>query len=180
MSFLGDFATKIKPVSTWADLTLPEPHLQALQEIAAHLGSGEQLSTGGATALFSGENVPGKMIAAEALAQQFGKELYRVDLSQIVSEYVDETEKNLQRLFDAAEERGAILLFDEADALFGKQSEVKDGHDRYANIKINYLLQHMEQYSGVAILAANTTCEWDPALLQRIRFLVDFPSTPVK
>ena len=101
--------------------------------------------------------------------------LYRIDLSAVVSKYIGETEKNLRRLFDAAEDGGAILLFDEADALFGKRSEVKDSHDRYANIEINYLLQRMEAYRGLAILATNMKSALDPAFMRRLRFIVNFP-----
>ena len=109
----------------------------------------------GISALFAGESGTGKTMAAEVIADELGLDLYRIDLSAVVSKYIGETEKNLRRLFDAAEDGGAILFFDEADALFGKRSEVKDSHDRYANIEINYLLQRMEAYRGLAILATN-------------------------
>ena len=114
-------------------------------------------------------------MAAEVLAHELGLDLYRIDLSAVVSKYIGETEKNLRRLFDAAEDGGAILFFDEADALFGKRSEVKDSHDRYANIEVNYLLQRMEAYRGLAILATNMKDALDPAFLRRLRFVVDFP-----
>jgi len=100
--------------------------------------------------------------------------LYRIDLSGVVSKYIGETEKNLRKLFDAAEQGGAILLFDEADALFGKRSEVKDSHDRYANIEVNYLLQRMEAFTGLAILATNMKAALDPAFMRRLRFVVNF------
>jgi SpoVK/Ycf46/Vps4 family AAA+-type ATPase len=109
------------------------------------------------------------------LGRELRLDLYRIDLSQVVSKYIGETEKNLRRVFDAAEGSGAILLFDEADALFGKRSEVKDSHDRYANIEVGYLLQRMEAYSGLAILTTNQRGALDPAFLRRIRFIVEFP-----
>ena len=125
-------------------------------------------------ALFSGESGTGKTMAAEVLANELKLELYRIDLSSVVNKYIGETEKNLRRLFDAAEEGGAILFFDEADALFGKRSEVKDSHDRYANIEINYLLQRLESFSGLAIMATNMKAALDTAFLRRIRFIVEF------
>jgi SpoVK/Ycf46/Vps4 family AAA+-type ATPase len=115
-------------------------------------------------------------MGAEVLADELRLSLYRIDLSTVVSKYIGETEKNLRRLFDAAEDGGAILFFDEADALFGKRSEVKDSHDRYANIEINYLLQRIESYRGLAILATNLKGSLDQAFLRRLRFIVDFPA----
>jgi vesicle-fusing ATPase len=114
-------------------------------------------------------------MAAEVLANHLGLDLYRIDLAGVVSKYIGETEKNLRRLFDAAERGGAVLLFDEADALFGKRTEVKDSHDRYANIEVNYLLQRMEDYRGLAILATNMRSLLDHAFLRRLRFILDFP-----
>jgi len=114
-------------------------------------------------------------MAAEVLARELGLLLYRIDLSAVVSKYIGETEKNLRRLFDAADDGGAILFFDEADALFGRRSEVKDSHDRYANIEINYLLQRMESYRGLAILATNMKSALDTAFVRRLRFIVNFP-----
>ncbi len=114
-------------------------------------------------------------MAAEVLAAELRLDLYRIDLAGVVSKYIGETEKNLRRVFDAAEDGGAILLFDEADALFGKRSEVKDSHDRYANIEVSYLLQRMEAYRGLAILTTNLKSALDPAFLRRIRFVVQFP-----
>jgi SpoVK/Ycf46/Vps4 family AAA+-type ATPase len=113
-------------------------------------------------------------MAAEVIASDLRLDLYRIDLAGVVSKYIGETEKNLRRLFDAAESGGAILFFDEADALFGKRSEVKDSHDRYANIEINYLLQRMEAFRGLAILATNMRSALDRAFLRRLRFTVDF------
>jgi SpoVK/Ycf46/Vps4 family AAA+-type ATPase len=114
-------------------------------------------------------------MGAEALANDLHLDLYRIDLASVVSKYIGETEKNLQRVFDAADQSGAILLFDEADALFGKRSEVKDSHDRYANIEVSYLLQRMEAYRGLAILTTNMKTALDPAFLRRLRFIVEFP-----
>ena len=129
----------------------------------------------GVRALFEGPSGTGKTLAARVLAAELGRDLYRVDLSQVVSKYIGETEKNLRRVFDAAEEGGAILLFDEADALFGKRTEVRDSHDRYANIEVSYLLQRMESYRGLAILTTNMKSVLDTAFLRRIRFIVHFP-----
>src|SRR5438876_2806262 len=157
-----------------------------LRQIAAHVrrrttvnetwGFASKSSRGlGITALFSGASGTGKTMAAEVLANELRLDLYRIDLSQIVSKYIGETEKNLRRVFDAAEEGGSILLFDEADALFGKRSEVKDSHDRYANIEVSYLLQRMEAYRGLAILTTNMKNALDAAFQRRIRFVVQFP-----
>src|SRR6202043_608597 len=139
-------------------------------------GFGGKMSRGfGISALFAGDSGTGKTMAAEVIANQLRLNLYRIDLSCVVSKYIGETEKNLRRVFDAAEDGGAILFFDEADALFGKRSEVKDSHDRYANIEINYLLQRMESYTGLSVLATNRKGDLDPAFLRRIRFVVNFP-----
>ncbi|MEP7218695.1 MAG: ATP-binding protein, partial [Bacteroidota bacterium] len=129
----------------------------------------------GINALFAGESGTGKTMAAEVIANDLRLNLYRIDLSAVVSKYIGETEKNLRRLFDAAEDGGAILFFDEADALFGKRSEVKDSHDRYANIEINYLLQRIESYGGLAILATNMKSALDAAFMRRLRFIISFP-----
>jgi SpoVK/Ycf46/Vps4 family AAA+-type ATPase len=129
----------------------------------------------GTSVLFAGDSGTGKTMAAEVIANELRLSLYRIDLSAVVSKYIGETEKNLRRVFDAAEDGGAILFFDEADALFGKRSEVKDSHDRYANIEINYLLQRMEAYRGLAVLATNRKGALDPAFLRRLRFIVSFP-----
>jgi SpoVK/Ycf46/Vps4 family AAA+-type ATPase len=129
----------------------------------------------GVSALFAGESGTGKTMAAEVLARELQLDLYRIDLSSVVSKYIGETEKNLRRVFDAAEDAGAVLLFDEADALFGKRSEVKDSHDRYANIEVSYLLQRMEAYRGLAILTTNMKGALDGAFQRRLRFVVHFP-----
>jgi SpoVK/Ycf46/Vps4 family AAA+-type ATPase len=129
----------------------------------------------GIAALFTGESGTGKTMAAEAIANATGLDLYRIDLASTVSKYIGETEKNLKKIFDGAEGSGAVLLFDEADALFGKRSEVKDSHDRYANIETAYLLQRIETYRGLAILTTNMKGALDRAFLRRIRFVVQFP-----
>jgi AAA+ superfamily predicted ATPase len=183
---LDNLVQRIEPVATWDDLVLPELQIQTLHEIAMQVkqrfkvydewGFASKGSRGlGISALFTGDSGTGKTMAAEVIANELHLDLYRIDLSQAVSKYIGETEKNLRRIFDAAEEGGAILLFDEADALFGKRSEVKDSHDRYANIEVSYLLQRMEAYRGLAILTTNMKNALDPAFLRRIRFIVQFP-----
>ncbi|MCI0539361.1 MAG: AAA family ATPase [Verrucomicrobiales bacterium] len=183
---LEDLAQRIEPSATWDDLILPEPQMQMLREIAIHTRNRARVydewdfaSKGarglGISALFAGPSGTGKTMASEVLARELQLDLYRIDLSQVVSKYIGETEKNLRRVFDAAEEGGALLLFDEADALFGKRSEVKDSHDRYANIEISYLLQRMEAYRGLAILTTNMKSVLDTAFLRRLRFVVQFP-----
>jgi SpoVK/Ycf46/Vps4 family AAA+-type ATPase len=129
----------------------------------------------GDTALFTGESGTGKTMAAEVLARELELDLYRIDLSAVVSKYIGETEKNVKQVFDAAEEGGVLLLFDEADALFGKRSDVRDSHDRYANIEVSYLLQRMEAYEGLAILTTNLKSAMDRAFQRRLRFTVNFP-----
>jgi ATPase family associated with various cellular activities (AAA)/Winged helix domain, variant len=183
---LDDLAQRIEPAADWDDLVLPEAQRRILEEIAIHVrrrstvydtwGFAARGSRGlGIAALFAGASGTGKTMAAEVLAGELALDLYRIDLSSVVSKYIGETEKNLRRVFDAAEEGGAILLFDEADALFGKRSEVKDSHDRYANIEVSYLLQRMESYRGLAILTTNQRNALDPSFLRRLRFVVQFP-----
>jgi vesicle-fusing ATPase len=183
---LEGLAERIDPAATWDDLVLPDGHTELLREVVRHVrhrtqvyerwGFGERTSRGlGVTALFAGESGTGKTLAAEVLAGELGLDLYRIDLAATVSKYIGETEKNLRRLFDAAEASGAVLLFDEADALFGKRGEVKDGHDRYANLEVAYLLQRMESYRGLAILTTNLRSNVDRAFLRRLRFVVQFP-----
>ena len=163
---LDELATRIVPNAGWDDLILPDPQRNMLRQIAAQVrqrrrvydewGFGKHHERGlGVAALFSGESGTGKTLAAEVLASELHLDLYRIDLSAVVSKYIGESEKNLRRVFDAAEDTGAILLFDEADALFGKRSDVKDSHDRYANIEVSYLLQRIEAYRGLAILTTN-------------------------
>ncbi|MDX1546711.1 MAG: ATP-binding protein [Rhodothermales bacterium] len=183
---LADLAERIEPAATWDDLVLPALQAQTLREVAVHVrrrmtvyeawGFGARSARGlGISALFAGPSGTGKTMAAEVLAHDLHLDLYRIDLSRVVSKYIGETEKNLARVFDAAEAGGAILLFDEADALFGKRSEVKDSHDRYANIEVSYLLQRMEAYRGLAILTTNLKSALDDAFLRRLRFVVTFP-----
>jgi ATPase family associated with various cellular activities (AAA)/Winged helix domain, variant len=183
---LEDLALRIEPIATWDDLVLPAQQRATLQEIAAHVrhrarvyeqwGFAAKSARGlGISALFCGPSGTGKTMAAEVLANELALDLFRIDLSAVVSKYIGETEKNLRRVFDAAETGGAILLFDEADALFGKRTEVRDSHDRFANIEISYLLQRMEAYRGLAILTTNMHRALDSAFMRRIRFIVRFP-----
>jgi len=183
---LGELAERLRPLATWDDLVLPETETKLLHDIATQVrhrftvnetwGFAVKSDRGlGISALFAGVSGTGKTMASEVLANELRLDLYRIDLSQVVSKYIGETEKNLRRVFDEAEEGGAILLFDEADALFGKRSEVKDSHDRYANIEIGYLLQRMEAYRGLAILTTNMKDSLDAAFLRRLRFIVHFP-----
>jgi hypothetical protein len=183
---LPGLAQRIDARAGWNDLVLPDAQHRALQQIAVHArhrltvhhawGFASKSARGlGIATLFWGDSGTGKTLAAEALANELGLALYRIDLSAVVSKYIGETEKNLRKLFDAAEDAGAILLFDEADALFGKRSEVKDSHDRYANIEVSYLLQRMEAYSGLAILTTNHKAALDSAFQRRLRFVVHFP-----
>jgi len=170
----------------WDSLVLPDAEKKLLRQIMDQAGQrhrvyeewgfNRRMSRGlGINALFAGESGTGKTLAAEVIAHELKLNLYRIDLSQVVSKYIGETEKNLRKLFDAAEDGGTILFFDEADALFGKRSEIKDSHDRYANIEINYLLQRMESYRGLAILATNMKSALDEAFMRRLRFIVNFP-----
>jgi AAA+ superfamily predicted ATPase len=185
-SALDGLAQRIVSDLHWDDLVLPTEHKQTLRLIAAQLrkrstvyeqwGFADKSRRGlGISALFYGPSGTGKTMAAEVLANELQLDLYHIDLSRIVSKYVGETESNLRRVFDAAEENGAILLFDEADSLFGTRSQVKDSHDRYANIEVSYLLQRMEAYRGLAVLTTNMRSALDPAFLRRIRFAVQFP-----
>lgn len=182
---LNTLAQRLDPKATWDDIVLPEDETALLQQIANQVrqrhtvyedwGFQQRMNRGlGISTLFAGESGTGKTMAAEVIANELRLDLYRIDLSAVVSKYIGETEKNLRRLFDAAENGGAILFFDEADALFGKRSEVKDSHDRYANIEINYLLQRIESYRGLAILATNFKNAIDSAFMRRLRFVVNF------
>ncbi|CAM5610585.1 ATP-binding protein [Rhodanobacter lindaniclasticus] len=183
---LDQLAQRIVPKAGWDDLKLPDSEKDLLHQIADQVaqrstvyddwGFRQRMNRGlSVSALFTGESGTGKTMAAEVLARELGLSLYRIDLSAVVSKYIGETEKNLRKLFDAAEDGGAILFFDEADALFGKRSEVKDSHDRYANIEVNYLLQRLESFRGLAILATNMKGALDGAFLRRLRFVVNFP-----
>jgi hypothetical protein len=183
---LEQLAQRIAPAAVWDDLVLPDPQKSTLHQIAVQArhrikvyetwGFAARGRRGlGVSALFAGESGTGKTLAAEVLAAELGLDLYRIDLSAVVSKYIGETEKNLRQVFDSAEEAGAVLLFDEADALFGKRSDVKDSHDRYANIEVGYLLQRMEAYQGLAILTTNLKSSLDRAFQRRLRFMVEFP-----
>jgi ATP-dependent 26S proteasome regulatory subunit len=182
---LSTLGRKIKPHHAWKDIVLPEDRLRQLQEICNSMkyrslvfdqwGFDRKLSLGkGLNILFAGPSGTGKTMAAEIMAGELGLDLYKIDLSTVVSKYIGETEKNLARIFAEAETSNAILFFDEADALFGKRSEVRDSHDRYANIEINYLLQKMEEHEGVVILATNFRKNMDDAFVRRMHFTVEF------
>ena len=183
---LDELAQRIDSTVSWEDLVLSDKEREILREIAAHVrqrakvyeswGMGRKSSRGlGISALFAGASGTGKTLAAEVLGNELNLDVYRIDLSTVVSKYIGETEKNLRKIFDRAEGCGVILLFDEADALFGKRSEVKDSHDRYANMEVSYLLQRIETYRGLTILTTNLKNDLDRAFLRRIRFLVNFP-----
>ena len=183
-------AQRITPKATWDDIVLPPAQIGFLSHIADQVeqrskvyeewGFRRRNTRGlGITVLFAGESGTGKTMAAEILANHLKLNLYRIDLSAVVSKYIGETEKNLRQLFDAAEDGGALLFFDEADSLFGKRSEVKDSHDRYANIEVNYLLQRLEAYQGLAILATNMKSGLDEAFTRRLRFSVTFQTPDV-
>jgi ATPase family associated with various cellular activities (AAA)/Winged helix domain, variant len=181
----GDLAQRVESGATWDTLVLPLEVTDALRGIVAHVRHRTLVHDGwgfagagnrgrGVAALFAGTSGTGKTTAAEIVARELGFDLYRVDLAGVVSKYIGETEKNLRRLFDAAESGGCVLFFDEAEALFGKRGEIRDGHDRYANIEIDYLLQRIEAFRGVAILATNAKAQLDAAFLRRLRFVVTF------
>lgn len=183
---LEGLARKIEPIYTWDDIVLPDDARTQLQEmyqwvvhrhkVLHEWGFGRKLAYGrGVSALFAGPSGTGKTMSAEIIAKALGLDLYKINLSSVVSKYIGETEKNLERIFTAAENANAILFFDEADALFGKRSEVRDAHDRYANIEIAYLLQRMEQYEGITILATNLRQNIDDAFLRRLQFIIEFP-----
>jgi hypothetical protein len=176
----------IEPRATWDDLVLPEPPLQQLRALVAAVrhratvlddwGFSERSARGlGTAALFAGGSGTGKTLAAEVIATTLGLDLVVVDLSQVVSKYIGETEKNLGRVFEAAEDSAAVLLFDEADTLFGKRTEIRDSHDRYANLEVGYLLQRIESFRGLAVLTTNAKSVLDQAFLRRLRFIVSFP-----
>jgi SpoVK/Ycf46/Vps4 family AAA+-type ATPase len=184
---LNRLAQHIEAKASWDDVELPEETRRLFEEICEQAeqrkqtreaqGYRHKMSRGsGIKLLFYGDNSSSKLIAAEAMAQCLQIPLYRVDLSALVNKYIGEIEKNLRRVFNAAENAGVILFFDEADALFGKRSEVKDSHDRYANIEINYLSRRMEAFCGLVILAAKKKTAFDEAALQRMHWIVNFPT----
>lgn len=183
---LGILARRVESCRGWKDIVLPTDSLRALHEINAHVkyrhvvysewGFGDRIvRSKGLSVLFYGASGTGKTLAAEILANDLHLELYKIDLSMVVSKYIGETEKNLEQIFQEAESANAILLFDEADALFGKRSEVKDAHDRYANIEIGYLLQRMEDYEGISIMTTNLRKNLDDAFVRRLQFIIEFP-----
>ena len=179
-----------RPDAAWSDLAAPKAVTGALRRISAAArrrrgaGRGKRKSASkpgpeGITVLFRGASGTGKTLAAEVLAHDLGRALHRVDLSRVIGTYIGETEKNLSEVFDAAAKSGAVLLFDEADALFGKRTEVKDAHDRFANAQTNYLLQRIEQYDGLVILTTNVVGNLDhPAVISRFARIVDFDVPP--
>lgn len=183
---MASVAHKVSAKHTWSDLVLPPGTLDQLHEFCARVinseyvlkqwGFARKLSMGkGTTAVFAGPSGTGKTIAAEVIANEIKLDLYKVDLAAVISKYIGETEKNLDRIFTVAENASAVLFFDEADAFFGKRSEVRDSHDRYANIEISYLLQKMEAYEGAAILATNLGQNMDESFLRRFAFNIRFP-----
>jgi ATP-dependent 26S proteasome regulatory subunit len=183
---LNELSLKIEPSYGWEDIILPKDKLEQLREICSQVihryhvfgqwGFDNKLSHGkGLSVLFSGPPGTGKTMAAEVIAHELKLDLYKIDLSGVVSKYIGETEKNLSKIFQEAETSNAILFFDEADALFGKRTEVSDAHDRYANFETSYLLQKMEEYEGVVILASNLRENMDEGFTRRIRFIVEFP-----
>lgn len=183
---LAALAQKITPHYTWQDIVLPRNCLNQLRELCQRLqyrsqvhqtwGFGAKIALGkGITALFTGQPGTGKTMAADIIATELGLDLYKIDLSTVVSKYIGETEKNLSRIFAEAETSHAILFFDEADALFGKRTEVKDAHDRYANLEISYLLQKMEEFEGIVILATNLRQNMDEAFARRLHYIIEFP-----
>ena len=183
---LVTLAQKITPHYKWDDIVLPSDRMEQLKEICNYVkyrslvydkwGFDSTLSMGkGLNALFAGPSGTGKTMAAEIMAGELGLDLYKIDLSSVVTKYIGETEKNLARIFAEAETSNSILFFDEADALFGRRSEVRDSHDRYSNIEISYLLQKMEEYVGVVILATNFRRNMDDAFVRRMHFAIEFP-----
>jgi hypothetical protein len=185
-SQLGELASRLDPAFRWEDLVLPTRQLEVLRSISAYLRHRDRVlsdwgyertvaRTQGLKVLFAGESGTGKTMAAQVLAGELGLDIFRVDLATVVSKYIGETEKNLEKIFGAADGSNAILFFDEADALFGKRSEVGDSHDRYANIEVAYLLQRMEIYPGAVILATNFKRNIDDAFVRRLDFVIDFP-----
>jgi len=183
---LVHLAKKIEPRHAWHDLVLPDDQSTQLHELCDQMryrplvlgewGFDHKLSLGkGLNVLFAGPSGTGKTMAAEVIAGALGLDLYKIDLSTVVSKYIGETEKNLERIFGAARNSNAILFFDEADALFGKRSEVRDAHDRYANVEISYLLQKMEEYDGLVVLTSNLNKNMDEAFVRRMHFTIEFP-----
>jgi AAA+ superfamily predicted ATPase len=183
---LNTLSHRIVPKYKWEDIVLPKDQMEQLRDIFNYMkhyntvygdwGFGRRISLGkGLNVLFAGPSGTGKTMAAEILAGELKLDLYKIDLSSIVSKYIGETEKNLDRIFREGQTSNAILFFDEADALFGKRSEVRDSHDRYANVEVAYLLQRMEEYDGVVILATNMRKNMDESFARRLHFALEFP-----
>ena len=164
-------AKHIKPRTTWDRLPFPQSTLTKLKHISRKYTGDDSV-----VILFSGASRAGRTMAAKALANDLRLSLYQVDLSAVVGKYVGDTEKNLRRLFEAAENSDTILFLDEADALFDKRPEVKDSHDRYANMDLKYLLQRIESHRGLVILSTNLKSAIDGAFIRRLRFVVNFPT----
>ena len=186
MHHLSDLAKKMTAKYTLRDLVLPDKQKNEIDKLIAMArnrslvledwGVGKKLVSGrGISALFTGVPGTGKTLSAQVIAGELGLEIYRVDLSTIVSKYIGETEKNLERIFSEAQNSNVILFFDEADSLFGRRSEVSDSHDRYANIEVGYLLQRIETYDGIVLMATNLGANLDEAFARRINFIIDFP-----
>jgi len=159
----------VQTSKTWKDIPASRSTRDELENLAVHSGLGA-----GVLVLFAGPSGTGKTLAASVLAKKLGKDLYRVDLARVVSKYIGETEKNLSALFDSSRALDAVLLFDEADALFGKRGKVTDSHDRYANLDSHYLLQNMEDYGDLIILTCNSKNNLDDAFLRRMHTVVNF------
>ncbi len=181
------FMTKIVPGHSWNDIVLPVDKKEQLRKVSKYaknysktlekLGAEKQSQEKGLNILFSGSSGAAKSLAAEIIANELKLDLFKIDLSMLVSKYIGETEKNLNRIFKEAEDSKVVLFFDEADALFGKRSEVKDSHDRYANTKVNYLLKKIEEHKGIVILASNLSTKIDDSFLKRMTFVVEFPTS---
>ncbi len=180
------FSQKLETLFTFEDIVLPEDSLNKLKSIINHhrnsyeifykWGFKDKYPNQNVSVLFTGSPGTGKTMAASVLGNELQLDVYRIDLSKVISKYIGETEKNLSKIFSSAENSGVILFFDEADSIFGKRTEIKDSHDRYANIEVSYLLQRIEDYRGIVILATNFKKNIDEAFLRRIRFVVDFPN----
>lgn len=184
-SHIEDLAKQIKLSATWKDLNLSEETITQLRKICSHFKysksmsrewgvRGNSLRLNGLIVIFSGPPGTDKTMAAQVIANDLGLDLYKIDLSTVVSKYIGETEKNLNRIFAAAEEDSSILFFDVADALFGKRTEVNDAHDRYANVEVSYLLQKLEGYEGIAVLTSNLKNNLDPAFIRRVAYVIEF------
>jgi SpoVK/Ycf46/Vps4 family AAA+-type ATPase len=182
---VGELAVRVTPRFEGEVVILPPKQeqqfaehvkaMQSLTEVHYVWGTAKAMNESGISVLFAGPPGTGKTMAAEILAIKLGLPMYRIDLSQVVNKYIGETEKNLKRVFDAADISDMILFFDEADSLFGRRTEVSDAHDRYANLEISYLLERMERFKGLAILATNRKKDLDEAFLRRLRYVIDFP-----